>query len=83
MRKKFIMVMLCILILTPSALDAGLSKRDFKMIRVAFFNGCLRTLQIVQDEAILARINANREAMMEILLFEAEAYMKKLETINK
>lgn len=84
MRRIFIFgIILSLLFVSPSYLDAGLNKRDYDMIKVAFMNGCFRMLKITEDEEKLKLIKASTGAMMELILTETDKYMEEIEGLNK
>ena len=76
-------VLFSFLFLSPTYLTATLNYRDLDLIKVAFMNGCLRTIAAIEDENTLKRIKVKPGAAVEFVFDMTDKYIAEIHRLNK
>lgn len=72
---------LCLFVLFPSYLSAGLNSFQSEIIKIAFMNGFVRALY--EEEHVLREIKGNKQIMEKVVNTEAEKYMEEVTAMNR
>ena len=72
---------LCLFVLFPSYLSAGLNSFQSEIIKVPFMNGFVRALYA--EEQVLRKIKGNQQIMEKVVNTEAEKYMEEVTAMNR
>ena len=83
MKRKMIKIgaALCLFVLFPSCLSAGLNSFQSEIIKIAFMNGFVRALYA--EEQVLRTMKENRQLLEKVVHIEAEKYVEEVVAMNR
>jgi hypothetical protein len=74
------MTFMSLLFLSPALLSAGPDSTTYRIIRIAFMNGCVRTLK--SDLDTIRLLKENEEEMQRYVMLQTDDYVREVTLLN-